>query len=73
MYSLKGTTQDDLPPQGQDLKGKGKLQYDLDTFEDESQAIVNWFPKATTSSTSTSATTTPRIPINLMWVPKKKN
>src|SRR3954471_19961782 len=69
----KGTTQDDLPPQGQDLKGKGKLQDDIDTFEVESQAIVKWIPKAPSNSTSTSATTTPRIPINLMWFPKKKN
>ena len=67
------TTQDDLSPQGQELKGKRKLQDDIDTFEDESQAFVKWVPKANTSSTSTRATTKPRIPINLMWVPKKKN
>ena len=72
LTSPKGTSsQDDLPPQ--DHKGKGKLHDDIDTLEDESLAMVKWVPKATPSSTSTSATSTPRIPINLMWVPKKKN
>jgi hypothetical protein len=70
----KGTsTQDDLPPQDHKLKGKNKLQEDIDSYEDESLALVEWVPKATSSSTSTKATSTPRIPINLMWVPKKKN
>jgi hypothetical protein len=35
--------------------------------------LVKWVPIASSSSTSSSATTTPRIPIKLMWVPKKKN
>ena len=68
----KGTSsQDDLPPQ--DHKGKGKPHDDIDTFEDESLSLVKWVPKATPSSTSTSSTSTAKIPINLMWVPKKKN
>ena len=65
------SSQDDLLPQ--DHKGKGKLQDDIDLFKEEPQAKVKWVPKDTTSSTSTSATTTPRIPINLVWIPKRKN
>ena len=35
--------------------------------------MVKWVPKTTSSSTSSSMTTTPRIPIKLMWIPKKKS
>jgi hypothetical protein len=72
--SFKGTqAQDDLPPQDHMLKGKDKLQEEIDSFEEAPQALVKWVPKTSSSSTSSSATTTPRIPIKLMWVPKKKN
>ena len=72
--SFKGTqAQDDLPPQDHKLKGKDKLQDEIDSFEEPPQALVKWVPKTTSSSTSSSTTTTPRIPIKLMWVPKKKN
>jgi hypothetical protein len=67
--SFKGTqAQDDLPPQDHKLKGTDKLQKEIDSFEEAPQALVKWVPK-----TSSSSTTTPRIPIKLMWVPKKKN
>ena len=72
--SFKGTqAQDDLPPQDHKLKGKDKLQEEIDSFEEAPKALVKWVPKTTSSSTSSSMTTTPRIPIKLMWVPKKKN
>jgi hypothetical protein len=72
--SFKGTqAQEDLPPQDHKLKGKDKLQEEIDSFEEAPQALVKWVPKTTSSSTSSSATTTPRIPIKLMWVQKKKN
>ena len=57
----------------EDHKGKGKLQEDIDSFEEEPQAKVEWAPKDTSSTTSSSYTTTPRIPIKLMWIPKRKN
>ena len=47
------------------IKGKDKLQEEIDAFEDAPKALVKWVPK------TTSRTTTPRIPIKLMWVPKK--
>ena len=72
--SFKGTqAQDDLPPQDHKQKGKDKLQDEQDSYEEPPQALVKWVPKTTSSSASSSATTTPRIPIKLMWVPKKKN
>ena len=72
--SFKGTqAQDDLPPQDHKLKGKDKLQEEIDAFEDVPKALVKWVPKTTLSSTSSSTSTTPRIPIKMMWIPKKKN
>ena len=72
--SFQGTqAQDDLPPQDHKLKGKDKLQEEIDAFEEAPKALVKWVPKTTSSSTSSSTTTTPRIPINLMWIPKNKN
>ena len=65
-------TQYDLPPQDHKLKGKDKLQEEIDAFEEAPKALVKWVPKTTTSSTS-STTTTPRIPIKMVWIPKKKN
>ena len=44
--------QDDLPPQDHKLKGKDKLQEDIDAFEDSPKALVKWVPKTTSSSTS---------------------
>ena len=70
--SFKGTqAQDDLPPQDHKQKKKDELQDEQDSYEEPSQALVKWVPKTTSSSTSSSATTIPRIPIKLMWVPKK--
>ena len=72
--SFEGTqAQDDLPPQDHKLKGKEKLQEEIDSFEEAPKAMVKWVPKTTSSSPSSSSTKTPRIPIKLMWVPKKKN
>ncbi|XBI00577.1 hypothetical protein VPH35_129573 [Triticum aestivum] len=72
--SFKGTqAQDDLPPQDHKLKGKDKLQEEIDAFEDAPKALVKRVPKNKSSSTSSSTTTTPRIPIKMMWIPKKKN
>ena len=72
--SFKGTqAQDDHPPQDHKLKGKEKLQEEIDEFEEAPKALVKWVPKTTSSSTSLSTTTTPRIPIKMMWIPKKKN
>ena len=72
--TFKGTqAQDDLPPQEHKLKGKDKLQEEIDSFEDAPQALVKWVPKTSSSSNSLSTTKTPRIPIKLMWIPKKKN
>ena len=72
--SFKGTqSQDDLPPQDHKLKGKDKLQEEIDAFKDAPKALVKWVPKTTSSSTSSSSITTPRIPIKMMWIPKKKN
>jgi hypothetical protein len=65
--------QDDLPPQDHKLKGKDKLQEEIDAFVEAPQAMVKWVPKISSSSTSSSSTSTPRIPIKLMWIPKKKN
>ena len=65
--------QDDLPPQDPKLKGKDKVQEEIDSFEEAPKAMVKWVPKTTPSSSSSSSTTTPRIPIKLMWAPKKKN
>ena len=71
---FQGTqAQDDLPPQDHMQKGKDKLQEEIDAFEEARKALVKWVPKTTSSSTSSSTITTPRIPIKLMWVPKKKN
>ena len=70
--SFKGTqAQDDLPPQ--DHKGKDKLQEEIDAFEEAPKVSVKLVPKTTSSSTSKSTTTTPRIPIKMMWIRKKKN
>ena len=67
--SFKGTqAQDDLPPQDHKLKGKDKLQELIDSFKEAPKAMVKWVPK-----TSSSTTTTPMIPIKMMWIPKKKN
>ena len=72
--SFKGTqAQDDLPPQDYKQKGKDKLQEVIDAFEEAPKTLVKWIPKTTSSSTSSSMTTTPRIPIKMMWIPKKKN
>jgi len=72
--SFKGTqAQYDLPPQDHKLKGKGKLQEEIDAFEEAPKALVKWVPKTASSSTSSSTTTTPRIPMKMMWIPKKKN
>ena len=72
--SFKRTqAQDDHPPQDHKLKGKEKLQEDIDEFEDAPKALIKWVPKSTSSSTSSSSTTTPRIPIKMVWIPKKKN
>ena len=65
--------EEDLPPQDHKLKGKDKLQEEIDSFEEAPQAMVKWVPKTSSIYTSSSATTTPRIPIKLMWVQKKKN
>ena len=70
--SFKGTqAQDDLPPQ--DHKGKDKLQEEIVAFEEAPKALVKWVPKTTSTSTSSSSATTPRIPIKLVWIPKKNN
>src|SRR6187399_1555294 len=37
-------TQDDLPPQDHKLKGKDKLQYQIDAFEEVPKALVKWVP-----------------------------
>ena len=72
--SFKGTqAQDDLPPQDHKQKGKDKLQEEIDAFEEAPKALVRWVPKTTSSSTSSSTTTTPRFPIKMVWIPKKKN
>ena len=72
--SFKGTqAQNDLAPQYHKLKGKDKLQEEIDAFEDAPKALVKWVPKCTSSSTSSSTYTTPRVPIKMMWIPKKKN
>ena len=72
--SFKGTqAQDDLPPQDHKQKGKDKLQEEIDAFEEAPKALVKWVPKTTSSSTSSSIATTPRIPIKMVWIPKKKN
>ena len=72
--SFKGAqAQDDLPPQDHKQKGKDKLQEEIDAFEVAPKALVKWVPKTTSSSTSSSMTTTPRIPIKMVWIPKKKN
>jgi hypothetical protein len=71
--SKEKQAQDDLPPQDPNLKGKDKLQEDIDSFEEATQALDKWIPKTSSNSTSSSSTTTPRIPIKLMWVTKKKN
>ena len=72
--SFKGTQAlDDLPPQDHKLKGNDKLQEEIDAFEDAAKALVKWVPKSTSSSTLSSTSTTPRIPIKMMWIPKKKN
>ena len=65
--------QDDLPPQDHKLKGKDKLQEEIDAFEDVPKALVKWVPKTTSSFTSSITSTTSRITINMMWIPKKKN
>ena len=65
--------QDDHPPQDHNLKGKHKLQEEIDSFEEAPKAMVKWVPKTSSSSTSSSLTTTPRTPIKLMWIPKKNN
>ena len=53
--SFKGTqAQEDLPPQDQKLKGKDKLQEEIDSFEEAPQALVKWVPKTSSSSTSSS-------------------
>ena len=72
--SFQGTqAQDSLPPQDHKLKGKDKLQEEIDSFEEAHKAMVKWVPKTTSSSTSSSSSTTPRIPVKLMWIPNKKN
>jgi hypothetical protein len=65
--------QDDLPPQEHKQKEKGKLQEEIEAFEEAPHAMVKWVPKTSSSSTSSSSTSTPRIPIKMMWIPKKKN
>ena len=71
--SFKGTqAQDDLPPQDHKQNGKDKLQEEIDAFEEAPKSLGKWIPKTTTSSTS-SMTTTPRIPIKMVWIPKNKN
>ena len=66
---FQGTqAQDDLPPQDHKLKGKDMLQEEIDAFEEAPKALVKWVPKTTSSTT-----TTPRIPIKMVWIPKKKN
>ena len=64
---------DDLPPQDHKLKGKDKLQEELDAFEEAPQAMVKWVPKTSSNNTSSRSTSTPRIPIKMMWIPKKRN
>ena len=54
-------------------KGKDKLQEEIDAFEEAPKTLVKWIPKTTSSSTSSSRTTTPRIPIKMLWIQKKKN
>ena len=72
--SFQGTqAQDDLPPQDQKQKGKDKLQEEIDASKDAPKALIKWVPKTTSSSTLSSTTTTPRIAINMVWIPKKKN
>ena len=67
--SFKGTqAQDDLPPQDHKQKGKDKLHEEIDALEEAPKVLVKWVPKTTSSMT-----TTPRIPIKMMWIPKKKN
>ena len=71
---FKGTqAQDDLPPQDHKQKVKYGLQEEIDAFEEAPKALVKWVPKTTSSSTSSSITTTLRIPIKMVWIPKKKN
>ena len=65
--------QDDLPPQDHKLKGKDKLQEDIASFQEAPKDMVKWIPKTTSTSTSSSTTTNPRIPIKMVWTPKKKN
>ena len=72
--SFQGTqAQDDLPPQDHKQKGNEKLKEEIDAFEEAPKALVKCVPKTTSSSTSSSMTTTPRIPIKMAWIPKKKN
>ena len=72
--SSQGTqAQDDLPPQDHKQKGKDKLKEEIDAFEEAPKALVKWVPKTTSSSTTSSMTKTPRIPIKIMSIPKKKN
>ena len=77
MYSSRGcgcnNGIDVLITQEHKLKGKDKLQEEIDAFEEAPKALVKWVPKTTSSSTSSSSTTTPRIPIKMVWIPKKKN
>ena len=61
----------DLPPQDHKIKGKDKLQEEIDAFEEAPKALVKCVTKTTSSSTSSSTTTTPRIPIKMVWIPKK--
>ena len=71
--SFKGIqAQDDFPPQDHKLKGKDKLQEEIDVFEEGPKALVKC-PKSASSSTSSSTSTTAMIPIKMMWIPKKKN
>ena len=53
--------------------GKNKLQEEIDAFEEAPKTLVKWIPKTTSSSTLSSTTTTPRIPIKMVWIQNKKN
>ena len=87
-YNSKDSHQDGVDPEEKELEsswawlrqhtslisfGKDMLQEEIDAFEEAPKALVKWVPKTTSSSTSLSTTTTPRIPINMVWIPKKKN
>ena len=54
-------------------KGKDKLQEEIDAFEEAPKDLVKWVTKTISSSTSSRTTTTPRIPMKMMWILKKKN